>query len=133
MKLNKDSWHYKLWSSSFDVYEIKPVSTDLCRYCHKVFWQVMGWICFVIMLATLADVIAYCFIYKGLVCNTVPTLIVTGVLLSGVVLVWLYARWLHRGRNPPVNHEPQTLVGKWAHARKQQVCPIVEFTDSKKS
>ena len=126
MKLNKDSWHYKMWRDTFDVYEPVPTSTDLCRYCHRIFWHGL---LYIVMVIAAFFVVGYSFIYKGLIQNTFITLTICGVLLGIVGIIVLYIMWLKRDRG---YKEPKTLVGKWAQARKQQVCPLVEFVDSDK-
>lgn len=129
MKLNKDSWHYKLWCDTFDVYEPVPTSTDLCRYCHRIFWRGFLYIVMAIMVIAAFFVVGYAFIYKCLIQNTFITLTICGVLLGIVGIIVLYIMWLKRDRG---YRKPKTLVGKWVQARKQQVCPLVEFVDSDK-
>jgi hypothetical protein len=125
MILNKDSWHYKLWASTFDSYE-RPSNTDLCRYCHRIFWRLVS---YVVVAFGLAFVLGCCFyiIYKGFICHPVISLITIGFSGLTVTAICRYNRWLTRDRN---HSEPQTLIGQWAHAAKQGVCPMVEFSSS---
>jgi hypothetical protein len=130
MKLNKNSWHYKLWRKSFTFDERAPEETDLCRYCHKVFWQLVSYAALASMVVTLVIMCLwglYLFIVKGLGQHTLLTLEIVAGIAATVTALVLYVRWLTRGRS---YREPKTLVGKFAHASKQRVCPLVEFTDS---
>lgn len=122
MILKTDSWHYKLWEGSFGFDKKPPPSTDLCRYCHRVFWQIVARIVFVCMVGITLAVIGYGVIYEGFILHTKITFAATGVIVLLVTSVGAYFYWLnHKG------DEPKTLVGKWVAARKQRVCPVVEF------
>lgn len=126
MQLNKNSWHYKVWSGSFDRYQGVPTSTDLCRYCHRIFWRLVLWTALASMLLWFAGTFLWLLIYKGLVLNTLITLEILGGVAVFVGLVALYTMWISGSR---VKSQPKTLVGKWAQATKQGVCPMVEFTE----
>lgn len=125
MKLNKHSWHYKMWASTFERGMV-PYSTDLCRYCHRVFWRLVLWAFLGTVIAALLFACGYGLIYKGLICNTLLTLEVGGILAGAISVVCLYLWWLNKDRS---YSEPRTLVGKFARASKQKVCPLVEFAD----
>lgn len=126
MQLNKNSWHYKMWSRSFDRYEGVPANTDLCRYCHRIFWRLLVSGLLIGMILWLSGGLLWLVIYKGLILNTVTTLIVMAVIAVVVAAGIFYYNWLS-GKS--VLKEPKTLVGKWAQATKQGVCPLVEFTE----
>lgn len=126
MKLNKNSWHYKMWANSFDSYDRAPLSTDLCRYCHKVFWQLFIRGLMVVMVGALLWMLGYGALYQGLFLHTKVALIIGGTIAAVLGAIILYARWLHGGRR---YSEPKTLVGKYARAAKQGICPMVDFTE----
>jgi membrane protein implicated in regulation of membrane protease activity len=125
MKLKTNSWHYKVWASTFNSLEPPPSSIDLCRYCHRIFWCVAIFTLLAVLTAACVGVLLWTFIYQGLVLHTVPTLIIIGVIAVIVGVVALYGRWLYGERKHA--EPPKTLVGKYAHAVKQGVCPLVEF------
>jgi hypothetical protein len=131
MKLNTNSWHYKMWYDSFDYHETIPKNTDLCRYCHRVFWRLMVYAFLYLSIAALAFLLVYGAIYQGLWRHTKDTLIFAGVLTAIGIPIVLYVRWFHGERFEP--DEPKTLLGKYARAVKQGICPLVEFdrTDRK--
>lgn len=130
MKINKDSWHYKVWRKSFQYKSNIPEETDLCRYCHKVFWALVGYAALVSLLCVsvggLAAVVFYVYGYKGLWLHTLPTVLGTLAVATVILAIVFYNRWLNRGRS---YSEPKTLVGQYARATKQRVCPLVEFED----
>lgn len=128
MKINKDSWHYKLWAKTFDRHEI-PEETDLCRYCHKVFWQCFAIACFVsmIIVAVVMALALLVMLGRAFWLHTGVALQVTVAIAAAITVLVLYVRWLTRSRYS--RPEPKTLVGQYARATKQRVCPLVEFTD----
>lgn len=128
MKINKDSWHYKLWRKSFSFDERVPTDTDLCRYCHKVFWSLVQYAALVALLIMTAGVAIGLLFLIGKGFWEHPAL-ACEITLGGAAVITaivLYVRWLNRGRS---YSEPTTLVGQYARATKQRVCPLVEFTD----
>lgn len=128
MKINKDTWHYKLWLKSFsDKWEV-PRETDLCRYCHRVFWKLAGIALLgTMVVVTIGMAIALLVIiaYQGFWLHTGTFMKVVGAAVLAITLIVLYVRWLKEKRHRP---EPKTLVGKYARASKQKVCPLVQFT-----
>lgn len=129
MKINKDSWHYKLWRKSFSFGERVPEDTDLCRYCHKVFWALVGYAALASMCIFLVVTVIMLLglIGRGFWLHTGLAIKITLAATTAITAIVLYVRWLNRGRS---YREPTTLVGKYASATKQRVCPLVEFTDS---
>jgi len=125
MKINKDSWHYKLWRKSFNYSETIPTETDLCRYCHRVFWQVVG---IAMIIFTIGVVLALLglILYKGFWLNTGTAFAVTGIAALVIGAIYLYNRWLNGSPKP--KQEP-TLASSWMQARKENVCPLVEFEE----
>ena len=129
MKINKDSWHYKLWRSSFAYDERRPGSTDLCRYCHRVFWQVVLRAMFVtigLVAVGMVLMVLWMLITKALIPHPLTTLGIAAGIAAAITAIVLYVKWLNRSRS---YREPQTLIGKYARASKQKVCPLVEFDD----
>lgn len=129
MKINKDTWHYKVWRKSFGYREYVPEETDLCRYCHKVFWALVSYAALASMIIlTIGLCIALLImIGRGFWLHTGLAVEITLVGAAVITAIVLYVRWLNRGRS---YREPKTLVGKYAKATKQRVCPLVEFSDS---
>ncbi len=128
MKINKQSWHYKLWRKSFSDKLDIPDDTDLCRYCHRVFWQVIGYAALAgMVLVTVGAALGLLFLiaYHGFWLHTGTALKVIAIGAAVIGLIVLYVRWLKGNR---YKRTPKTLVGKYAQASKQKVCPLVEFT-----
>lgn len=128
MKINKNSWHYRFWRKSFDYPSEAPLTIDLCRYCHRIFWRLIGISFLVAGTAYVALVLLYLLLYMGLWRNTGVALSCIGAIGLVIGAIQLYSRWL----NIPVKPvESQGLVTNWLSARKQQVCPVIEFSDDK--
>jgi membrane protein implicated in regulation of membrane protease activity len=127
VKINKDSWHYKLWRKSFTFGERVPEDTDLCRYCHKVFWQLVAYAALASMVVVLIGLVIALLVMIGRAAwlHAGLALEITLGSAAAIAAVVFYVRWLNRGRS---YREPKTLVGKYAAATKQRVCPLVEFT-----
>ncbi len=130
MKINKSAWHYKLWKKSFNGYnEYAPSETDLCRYCHRVFWQVLGLaVLAALLVVTIGGGLALLGIglYQGLWKHTGTSLLVLGAIAAAVGVVYLYQRWLC---GKPKPKQDDNLVGSWMAARKENVCPLIDFED----
>ena len=108
MKISKKSWHYrylKWWGEKFD----QPMT--LCRYCELLFLT--------IVFLPIFFAIASPFI---------------GV---GYLVLILLPDWLEkRSKEKPLEELgpdgrpiPRTLAGKWLRAKKDRVCPILEWTE----
>lgn len=132
MKINKDSWHYKVWNSTFDStfdrYNITPTDTDLCRYCHRIFWRLVMYTFGSATLLSAIGILAWLVFYDGLFLHTGITLIAFATIGIAISSIVLYNRWLS-GHH--AYQEPTTLLGKYMQANKQRVCPIVEFESDK--
>lgn len=126
MKINKNAWHYKLWKKSFNGSD-PPNETDLCRYCHKVFWSVLGLSVFFSMVAFLVGLLCYLVLYLGLWQHTGMTLLVGAGLAVLVGTVYLYDKWLNGKRTVSTG-----VVGSYLSAKKAKVCPLIEFVDGEK-
>lgn len=125
MKINKDSWHYKMSRSSFGSYESRPNETDLCRYCHRVFWALFLRVLMIVMFSAVLIGLLYGVIWIGLIHNTLLTLSILGGAIALGTPVYFYLRWFEGS----VPSEPKTLVGKYVQASKDKVCPLIEFED----
>ena len=131
VKLNTNSWHYKMWANSFSSYESKPYTTDLCRYCHRVFWQLVARAFLGVMIGVLCWMLVWGGLYQGLYLHTKLALCIVGAiaLILGVVIG--YSKWMHGDRG--YRSEPKTLAGKYARAAKDGVCPIIQFDGDHKT
>ncbi len=124
MKINTNSWHYRLWKDSYDDPYRVPHEIDLCRYYHRVFWSVVGRI-LLIALGTMVLVGMLWGLYVIFFENYRLTMTIIGISVALLILPLSYVWWLNHMSKPK---KPKTLVGKWFQARKQQVCPMVDFT-----
>jgi len=126
MNIDKNKWHYKLWKYSFT--NSVPYETDLCRYCHRVFWSLLAVTIFIVcVLGIIGAAFALLFmIGRAFWIDTNLAFKVAGALIVSLALIISYVRWL-RGSRKSV--EDQGLVKNWVRARKEGVCPLVTFQD----
>jgi hypothetical protein len=79
----------------------------------------------------LAAISCVCYAIYCAALHILIVLKVLGIGLTVLVFPFFYIYWLNSRPNI-YKPEPKTLVGKWAQARKQRVCPMIEFTDEDK-
>lgn len=132
MKIDTNTWHYKLWRKSFSFDEWVPTETDLCRYCHKVFWQLASYAALVAMILAFIGITIAGVVLLGKAWWDHPLLATKIVAaIGGVILaIVLYGRWLNRGRS---HREPSTLVGKYARPPSRRSALWSSSLDRKKS
>jgi hypothetical protein len=105
MKISKRSWHYRLlrWIQPEELKSKGLSHKNLCSYVSELFF-----------------------------------LILFGFPLMGLVLVLfgpfiLLADWMERNsknkKSEEEPKEPRTLLGKWLKAKKDKVCPMIEWVD----
>lgn len=109
MKISKKSWHYRLlksWTPKEKLVDGELPRRNLCSY----FSELMMLLVFIVVF------------YTPAVCLFGP--------------IFLFIDWQERRAkaNPkpppqPNDGEPKTLVGKWIKAKKEKVCPILEWTE----
>lgn len=114
MKLSRSSWHYQLLRRT-GYYDWHFTQANLCWY----FWQVMATL-FIIFLAVLLSPL------------WIP---VVGLIFLGC---WWYGKWedkeMERRKaagltwNEPWPKKP-SLIRAWFKAKKDKVCPIIEWED----
>ena len=105
MKISKKSWHYRLtkWVTPKEKLVNGEIPyTNFCDYFGHLI----------------------CLLFIGL-----PLFAVLTVLLSPVILwEWMVEKgWIKKPEEG--RREPTTLFGKWFKAKKEKVCPVIEWTD----
>ena len=129
MKVNKNSWHYKLWRKYGGDEFLGSVS--LCGYVQRLFWVSL-------FVAALATVMAICVgtIVAGLVSATIHHPVVVGCAALGMAL--LFGAVYVSTMRPPWSDflfrkhtikGPPGLVASWVKAKKDKVCPLLDFED----
>lgn len=104
MKINKKSWHYRWLKSSFpDFQGEKPkLPNNLCSYVQIL----VGWTLVLILISPLFLVIT-------------------------TITDWV-EKFSNREKKDPIPREPRTLIGKWLKAKKEKVCPLLEWEEEAK-
>lgn len=113
MKINTNSWHYKLLRKT----GCNKMPKDLCGY----FWALVGRA--VVGLVGLALLCALCMlIFITIATKGLILLFAVGIasLIAGIVF---FITELEDSDN---------LFFSWLRARKQKICPIIEYVDKKK-
>jgi uncharacterized membrane protein YfbV (UPF0208 family) len=133
MKINKDTWHYKLWDKSYG-YDMPPDNTNLCDYCKKIFWEVSARV-LLVLIALLAIGILIggpCFaIYAACWKHNYEALTMCGVITASAVAVVGVMTWIEymAKRSVKPKTESNNLLVNWFKAKKEKVCPLIEFAD----
>jgi len=118
VKVNVNSWHYKLANLIGGDVELENQHMSLCSY----FWRVViaGLLSPILLLILVAAVVCL-FIYVGFVWvrDTIKPYAIA-----------LYETW--QDRHPPKKFEfpktePSNLLVAWMQAKKARVCPLIEW------
>jgi hypothetical protein len=127
MKINKKSWHYRYYAWTYDKIEetTPPYRTNLCRY----FWRfplaslVMLFL-FVLFPVAIVGSVSFATFFIGR--SMYHHLGWWNVLVVAGIAAIVY---LTRLRGKISNNETVQLVGAYVAAKKQGVCPLIEFED----
>lgn len=108
MRISKRSWHYRLLKASSNKLvnnELPPM--NFCKYFRELFLL----ICF------------------GLPLIGVMILLMSPIFCAAYILDFFDKRKSDKKLNKMANStgEPRTLLGKWLKAKKEKVCPILEW------
>jgi hypothetical protein len=126
MIINKNSWHYKFWRSTFGSDIEKPDTTNLCSYCQRIFWHGLMWFS---LASLILYIVMYGYLYNGLYLHTVKTLIGTLIVVAiFTVIILIVGR--HDFFPKKYNDRPPSLFKQWLSAKKQRICPLIEFNSS---
>ncbi len=115
MKLSRSSWHYRFltFAERCDLSPRGVLPTDLCSY----FWTLV----FAAFMITVAGMLLAAVAVIALVGS--PLLLVAG----GCVYLW--KRFGVRRNGEPNFTRPPSLFGAWLRAKKDKVCPLIEWED----
>ena len=104
MKISKKSWHYRL-IKLFHLGELPKMS--LCNYV----WNLIFFLLVFIILIPFF-------------------LIILGFYIVGTIGDWILKKLPESKPKPPKPpREPKTLLGKWMKAKKEKVCPLLEWEE----
>lgn len=123
MKVKRSSWHYRLTTKFSD--DIEFYGRNLCRY----FWRVVGSLCILffglLCLAALVLLASVWFLDPFWASNT----IVAGFILLAVFLPLLAISLLRWKFGIVRGPQPSPLIVEYLKAKKQKICPEIEFID----
>lgn len=124
MKISKETWHYKFWRSTLD-YHPGTGTTDLCRYVQRIFWFGLFALAIGAGMLYVVSFFAYLIFYVGFWQH--PAL-ASGIAVGLVIVAcvtYLVKKWRDDHRFDP--RPPPSLARQWVSAKKQKICPLVEF------
>ena len=123
MKVNKRSWHYNLWRK-YGGFTYANVS--LCSYVQRLFWVSLFAAAGVAVMAVCVGVIV-----SGLVVATITHPVVVGCVVLGCAIYVSTMRppWSNFLFRQHTIKGPQGLVASWVKAKKEKVCPLIDFED----
>jgi hypothetical protein len=107
MKISKRSWHYR-YLRSFMCLQPYEIRDDLCGYVRQLLVHVL-------LLPLYGSVLAALFVGRFVE-------MAFGSLVQKVATV--FAR-----PEPKPSEEKESLIGAWLRAKKDKICPLVEFTE----
>lgn len=116
MKISKRSWHYRLlafWTpqdtGGRKIPEISFEIKNFCTYFGLVIYYVFVSITVTIVLILFSPVIVIGFVGYG-------------------IFLFIDKAFPDR-KKQKIDREPTSLIGKWLKAKKERICPLVEFTE----
>ena len=125
MVIKENSWHYRVYEFGYSALDRWPPSeTNLCRY----FWRVMWGLFLGTMMVTVA-LLVLGLLGTALYNFTFITLTVLGVIAALIGAGIAYDR---RPYKEKVKVEPG-LLRLYLRAKKEKVCPLVEFVAPERS
>lgn len=134
MIINTNSWHYKLWCWTYTnnvVDKYPPLQTNLCSYVQRMFWIPLYWFLayattIILLLGLAVSIVGGLgyLEYLGWSHHFSSTLLIHASLILAIMCFFGYV-FLHNTNNQTVE-----LAKEWASAKKQGICPLIEFTNS---
>jgi hypothetical protein len=126
MIINKNSWHYKVydWTYRYGT----PEHTSLCQYMRRLTFVPL---CLVLLLVAETLLVQH-FGKHVLAIEWHFLLIAICLLLGGAVGVGSFVGFLVLVEYIAESNNTQ-LFSQWVRAKKQGICPLVEFADDTKA
>ena len=110
MKISKRSWHYR-----FLVWAWGPPPDNLCSYVAALVLTMLLLALFLVLLPFVLPVVGLVVVVGGL------AVVVVGGLARGIEMIG-------QGR-PAKSPSPPGLLPSWLRAKKEKVCPRLEWTE----
>jgi hypothetical protein len=121
MKIRKSAAHYKMTAYIFDY-----PSHSLCLY----FWQSVWSVLVIFLFFPLVLLIVFLFALTPFISVFLEPLRSAGFAAAIIEVVMLVGFWLeYRKQTYPKKHQEPTVIGEYIRAKKEKICPILEFVD----
>ena len=121
MEISKSSWHYRLWRKL--SYEYRPPH-DLCHY----FWSIVGNLIFLSTITLIVLAILGFFIHCCIIMTTEGWMIIS-FFISTTVLSIFTIGGLRKLLGRPLWMPGSDILSEFLKAKKQRVCPLIEYMD----
>ena len=130
MKISKTSWHYRMLSKM----DMLPKEPSLCPYFRNLIFSLA------IITLSSAVVIGILGVMLSPIVHFLSIFTVSAKVLEAAAVLWFCcgiliiaipaAIWgIERSfRRDKKNKEP-TIVGQWIKAKKEKICPMIDFTE----
>ncbi len=126
MKVRKSSWYHWFYTFGFEQYERHPGKTNLCSYFWRTVWGVFKCLLIVAVVGTIVTVAGMC-LYNALWLS-IGCLAVVGAVIAFASNWTRIKFFLNPGRYE--NKEPEPgLLRSYIKAKKDKVCPLIEFVE----
>lgn len=124
MKINKNTWHYRQWircgGSRYN-------SVSICGYIQRLFWVSL-------LYATVVGIVLTIAVYDFVMAFIHHPLVVSITLGGGLAFIaivygvihYFFVRYSYDDDKPV---KKPSLFVEWFRAKKQKVCPLVEFEE----
>jgi len=125
MKINKNSWHYKLYRLSYSFWNMEEYmpryETNLCQYCRHT---IISLFFATLVSGFLAMMACFCLATLGWGIWHYPMMAkVFGCIVLGIAAIF--------GAVYYFTSDTSELVGEYIHAKTKGICPTIEFEDDK--
>jgi hypothetical protein len=139
MKIRKDSWHYRLLKWSFPNDKLVGFARKGIRYeTAEEMKEATGFGPFHTEIGESLPKMSLCRYCNELIltiCIGLPILSMMVILTSPLFIACYVGEWWDirkskqpvKSKAPKLSREPRTLLGKWLKAKKDKVCPILEY------
>lgn len=103
-----------------------PTVTSLCAYCHRVFWFSLFALAMACMAVYIVSFVSYIIFYQGFYLHTEFAFVTAGIIFVGFLYYILCYQFKYKTE---IIIQKPGIIGQWFSAKKQRICPLVEFKD----
>lgn len=117
MKINRNSWHYKLslFGEHWEEY-----NDTLCAYTRRIFFKGT------ILLIVTGEILFLCYNI-----STVPYMLIAFLFIISAIFVSIITIFYLRKffKKPALSFPNESIIIEYIKAKKKAICPIIEYVD----